>query len=215
MQTFLGLQRSIDTFTPGYFKRFLKNTIFAGWHTFMTVFEQKIKQQSAIYFDFCRCTHTELILLYHLSFSSDHIKLLKYNAKESPYLPSTRTNKSTCKRGSSLGVCVWAVNCVSVFLSVLHVSRRKEGLQCVGPMNQLLTAYQRLTQRKQKKTSGKNQETFQKYTHFTFRFQVIAAIDSFTCKSMILTNPLKYKVIFQCAKRQHLGWFFQSTIANI
>ncbi len=127
MQTFLGLQRSIDTFTPCYFKRFLKNTTFAGWHTFMTVFEQKIKQQSAIYFDFCRCTHTELILLYHLRFRSDHIKLLKYNAKESSYLPSTRTNKSTCKRGSSLGVCVWAVNCVSVFsflFFMCHAERR-------------------------------------------------------------------------------------------
>lgn len=32
---------------------------------------------------------------------------------------------------------------------------------------------------------------------------------------MTLTNPLKYKVIFQRAKQQHLGWFSQSTVANI
>lgn len=31
----------------------------------------------------------------------------------------------------------------------------------------------------------------------------------------MILNPLKYKVMFQRAKRQHLGWFSHSTVANI
>lgn len=166
MQTFLGLQRSIGTFTLCYFKRFLKNTIFAGWHIHLWQYSNKrYNNKSSIYFDFCRCTHTELILLSHLSFMSEHIKsltALKIYCK-GKFLPAIHTNKQKhMQERVILGrLCVSCQLCVCVFLSALHVSRRKEGLQCVGPMNQLLTAYQRMTQRKhRRKHQGKIRRLF-------------------------------------------------------
>ncbi len=120
----------------------------------------------------CRCT--ELILLSHLSFRSEHIKsltALKIYCK-GKFLPAIHTNKQKhMQERVILGrLCVSCQLCVCVFLSVLHVSRRKEGLQCVGPMNQLLTAYQRMTQRKhRRKHQGKIRRLF---GNFKFRYQV-------------------------------------------
>lgn len=141
------------------------------------------------------------MLLYHLSFRSDHIKSLTALQKErkGKNVPAIHMNKQReMQERVILGrLCVSCQLCVCVFLSVLHVSRRKEGLQRVGQMNQLLTAYQRMSQRKHKKTSRKNQEA---------SFFGNTQISSFVSKKIAVIYYITWstKSYFSVQKRQHL-----------
>lgn len=106
-----------------------------------------------------------------------------------PYLPSTWTNNCTCKRGSSLGVRVRAVNCLSVFsflFFMCHTERRACPAVCGAnePITDSLSENESEETHIHIKHQGKIRSLFRK-THISgFVNKKIGTIDYCTSKNI-------------------------------